>query len=202
MRSCGHTCGDKVDMTQLWLLIWFAANLCVSCLHTLPAMRLSLKNCPAITLGHGASFFTEILRSLIMLTYLGCRWTPGAGGGRRGGCWFKVRQASQDLLFILIFAIILTGASSHVWGMCVAQALLLYICTIYAGPANAHTLGMQHFCILSWCIMQHLHILLFATCTNSLLQHACSVNIKRTQYACVHCIVVSMPTCCKATDFQ
>lgn len=38
-----------------------------------------------------------------------CSWTPGAGGGKKGGCWFKVRQASQDLLFILLFAILLTG---------------------------------------------------------------------------------------------
>ncbi len=58
-----------------------------------------------------------------------CRWTPGAGGGKKGGCWFKVRQASQDLLFILVFAIVLTGNTlppcSH--ASCVVAAAVAYI---------------------------------------------------------------------------
>jgi len=53
---------------------------------------------------------------------MACRWTPGAGGGKKGGCWFKVRQASQDLLFILVFAIVLTGNTlppcSHAFSQC------------------------------------------------------------------------------------
>lgn len=59
---------------------------------------------------------------------MACRWTPGAGGGKKGGCWFKIRQASQDLLFILVFAIVLTGnillACSHAFSHC---PLVMYL---------------------------------------------------------------------------
>lgn len=38
-----------------------------------------------------------------------CSWTPGAGGAKKSGFRIKLRQASQDLLFIFLFALLLTG---------------------------------------------------------------------------------------------
>jgi len=66
------------------------------------------------------SIGNELLHQYVCV--VACRWTPGAGGGKKGGCWFKVRQASQDLLFILVFAIVLTGNKlspcSHAFDQC------------------------------------------------------------------------------------
>lgn len=63
-------------------------------------------------------------------------WTPGAGGGKKGGCWFKIRQASQDLLFILVFAIVLT--------VTIVYGFLM----VAAGGKFVGPLGLS----LMWCI--------------------------------------------------
>lgn len=63
-------------------------------------------------------------------------WTPGAGGGKKGGLWFKIRQASQDLLPILVFAIILT--------VTIVYGFLM----VAAGGKFVGPLGLS----LMWCI--------------------------------------------------
>ena len=70
-----------------------------------------------------------------------CRWTPGAGGGKKGGCWFKIRQASQDLLFILVFAIVLTG---NILPACSHCPLVMYLQVLLTLAQKLDRIGESH----------------------------------------------------------
>ncbi|KAL3145110.1 hypothetical protein ABBQ38_001719 [Trebouxia sp. C0009 RCD-2024] len=75
-------------------------------------------------------------------------WTPGAGGAKKSGFRIKLRQASQDLLFIFLFALLLTVTIVYGFLMVAAGAQ-------FVGPLGLSILWTMYHALAPWLLLYY-----------------------------------------------